>query len=296
MRNKRFLVAIAGALCFGLIAVVSVSRYLTAAQTLGGNASKVVLTKVDLPVGTKLSAEQLTVAQLPSGSTPNGTFESADKLIGRVTLSSIAAREVVTESKLAPGGTSAGLSAVIPDGYRAMTVRVDEVVGVSGFITPGTLVDVVVVTQPPENSKTKDTISKIVLQNIKVLASGQNIDRSKDDREASAVKSVTLLVTPEQAEKLALAATEGKVTLVMRNSVDQQNETTTGANKRSMLTGEAATQVGDPSTANEQPKRAPVPRAPVRMRQVNNPPPKAAATHPSVELFQGAKRSTVEFP
>ena len=92
-------------------------------------------------------------------------------------------------------------------------MRVDEVVGVSGFLNPGTLVDVVVTMAPGESSGSKDTISKIVLQNIKVLASGQNIDRPKDDREASAVRSVTLQVSPEQAEKLALASSEGRLQL-----------------------------------------------------------------------------------
>lgn len=298
MRNKRFIVAIAGALLFGLISALSVSHYLTSAQTFRRDLNRVVVTKVDIPLGTRLIAEQLTVAELPSGSTPTGAFATTDKLIGRVTLSSIAAREAVTELKLAPEGATGGLSAVIPDGYRAMTVKVDEVVGVSGFITPGTLVDIVVVIAPPENSKSRDTISKIVLQNIKVLASGQNIDRPKDDREASAVRSVTLQVTPEQAEKLALATTEGKLQLVMRNSVDQQNETTTGANKRSLLSGEAATPMSDPSSANEKPKAPPVHHTPrVRPVSMNSPSTRPAGPpRPSVELFQGAKRSTVEFP
>ena len=111
---------------------------------------------------------------------------------------------------------------MIPEGYRAMTVKVDDVVGISGFIMPGTLVDVVVTITPDDRSS--DPISKIVLQNIKVLASGQNIDKPKNDREVErSIRAVTLQVTPEQAEKLALASSEGKLQLVMRNSVDPYN-------------------------------------------------------------------------
>jgi len=295
MRNKRFIVAIVGAISFGLISAVSISRYLTRAQTSGRDLSHVVVVKVDVPVGTKLIQEQLATAQLPAGSIPEGTFASPDKLIGRVVLKSIAAREVITESKLAPEGSTGGLSAVIPAGYRAMTVKVDEVVGVSGFITPGTLVDVVVVIAPPDNSRSKDTVSKIVLQNIKVLASGQNIDRPKDNREATSVRAVTLQVTPEQAEKLALATTEGRLQLVMRNAVDQDNEKTPGANKRSLLNGEVATQVPDSMLA-DQPKPT-LRRAPRRVsRVIKNVSEFNTHSRPEIEIFMGTKRTTVEFP
>jgi pilus assembly protein CpaB len=239
----------------------------------------------------------LTTVQLPSNSLPAGNFQLPEKLIGRVTLNSIAAREVITETKLAPEGTSGGLSAVIPDGYRAMTVRVDEVVGVSGFINPGTVVDVVCVIQPPENSKSKDTISKIVLQNIKVLASGQNIDRPKNDRDTTTVKSVTLLVSPEQAEKLALAGAEGRLQLVMRNSVDQQDEQTNGANRRSLLTGETMSPTSETVAPGTQPKPAPVRRPAPHPKPVktDSQTPKDV-TRTSVEVFTGTKRTTVEFP
>jgi pilus assembly protein CpaB len=244
-----------------------------------------------------LIKEQLTTVEMPSSSLPDGTFASADKLVGRVILNSVAAREVITEAKLAPEGSSGGLSAVIPEGYRAMTVRVDEVVGVSGFVTPGTLVDIVVVISPPEGSKTKDSISKIVLQNIKVLASGQSIDRPKDSREASAVRSVTLQVTPQQAEKLALATTEGRLQLVMRNAVDQEDQQTPGANRRTLLSGEVAQPVPDP-VSSEQPKPAPVrrkvrPAASTVTRSVAQPKPQP---RPEIEVFVGTKRTTVEFP
>ena len=133
-----------------------------------------------------------------------------------------------------------------------MTVKVDDVVGISGFIMPGTLVDVVVVIDPPNKDGNQSKVSKIVLQNIKVLANGQNIDKPKDDREAERVKAVTLQVTPEQAEKLALASNEGELQLVMRNSVDQNDEATPGANKASLLAGERALPVPEPGLGSKE--------------------------------------------
>jgi len=235
MRNKRFFVVLAGALVFGLLAAITVSKYLSSAQAFSKDLRPVAVAKVAIPLGTKIVPEQITVVQFPKESTPDGAFESPEKLTGRVAVTNINPREPVTENRLAPEGTSGGLSAVIPEGYRAMTVKVDDVVGISGFIMPGTLVDVVVTIAPDDRSS--DPISKIVLQNIKVLANGQNIDKPESEREPNSVKAVTLLVTPEQAEKLALASTEGKLQLVMRNSIDQGDEQTKGVNKRGLLNG-----------------------------------------------------------
>jgi pilus assembly protein CpaB len=300
MRNKRFFIVLVGALIFGVLAAVSVSRYLSSAQAYTKNMNKVAVAKVAIPIGSKIIPEQIMVVQFPKESTPDGAFDSPEKLAGRVSVMNIAAREPITESRLAPEGTSAGLSAVIPEGYRAMTVKVDDAAGISGFIMPGTLVDVVVVIDPREGSGMQDPISKIVLQNIKVLANGQNIDKPKDEREANSVKAVTLQVTPEQAEKLALASSEGKLQLVMRNQIDQGDEQTPGVNKRGLLTGEAALKAPEPgSLKSEQPKQeskpvvhrsAPAPK-PVTTAPAPQPTPRA-----SVEMIEGAKKRNVEFP
>lgn len=318
MRNRRLIVALLAAVLFGLIAAVSVSRYLASSQAFTRNLRNVVVAKVDIPVGDEIIAEKIAVAQLPADLVPEGTYVQPEDLQGRVATVSISAREPVTEMKLAPEGAAGGLSAIIPEGYRAMTVKVDEVVGVSGFIKPGTLVDVVVVTTPPkEDSAQRDRVSKIVLQNIKVLASGQNLDRPKDEREAEKVRSVTLQVTPEQAEKLALAATEGKLQLVMRNSIDQGDEQTPGANKTTLLSGDVALPLPDPgmtqsaqsSLAASAPRRSSSsavrrsPRPVISARATRDaaeprqpavqtlPPPR-----PSIEVIEGAKRRSVEFP
>jgi pilus assembly protein CpaB len=299
MRNKRFFIVLVGALIFGVLAAVSVSRYLSSAQAYTKNLNKVAVAKVAIPLGSKIIAEQIMVVQFPKESTPDGAFESPEKLAGRVAVVNIAAREPITESRLAPEGTSAGLSAVIPEGYRAMTVKVDDAAGISGFIMPGTLVDVVVTIDPREGSGMQDPISKIVLQNIRVLANGQNIDKPENEREANSVKAVTLQVTPEQAEKLALASTEGKLQLVMRNQIDQGDEQTPGVNKRNLLSGERAIQAPEAgSLKSEQPKTE-APRTVRRSAPVVKP---AAAPAPqptprtSVEMIEGAKKRSVEFP
>src|SRR5688572_5184245 len=255
MRNKRFFIVLVGALIFGVLAAVSVSRYLSSAQAYTKNLNKIAVAKVAIPLGSKIIPEQIMVVQFPKESTPDGAFDSPEKLAGRVAVVNIAAREPITESRLAPEGTSAGLSAVIPEGYRAMTVKVDDAAGISGFIMPGSLVDVVVTIDPREGSGYQDPISKIVLQNIKVLANGQNIDKPENEREANSVKAVTLQVTPEEAEKLALAATEGKLQLVMRNQIDQGDEPTKGVNKRNLLGGDTVTPIPEPGALkSEQPR------------------------------------------
>src|SRR5215510_1273382 len=254
MRNKRFFIVLVGALIFGVLAAVSVSKYLSSAQAYTKNLTNVAVAKVAIPVGTKILPEQVMVVPFPKESMPEGHFESGDKLGGRIAVVNIGPREPITEAKIAPEGSVGGLSAIIPEGYRAMTVKVDDVVGISGFIMPGTLVDIVVVIDPDEHAGMQNPISKIVLQNIKVLANGQNIDKPEDQREANSVKAVTLQVTPEQAEKLALAATEGKLQLVMRSQIDQGDEQTPGVNKRNLLTGDTAMPAPSPGALkSEQP-------------------------------------------
>ncbi|HWS86135.1 MAG TPA: Flp pilus assembly protein CpaB [Pyrinomonadaceae bacterium] len=299
MRNKRLLFVLAGAVVFGLLAAVSVNRYLSNAQAFSRNMNEVVVAKVDIALGTTIVAEQLTKVQLPAGAVPDGAFNTPEKLVNRVAVVNIAAREPVTDFKLAPEGSAGGLSSVIPEGYRAMTVKVDDVIGVAGFLRPGAMCDVLTVIEQAGDAARRNPISKIVLQNVKVLAAGQNIDKPKDQREAEQVKAVTLQVTPDQAEKLALASTEGKLRLVMRNSIDQGDEQTKGVDKNALLQGEHATPAPEPGALkSEQPKpSAPAP-APRRQRAQARPaaPAPPPPPRPSVEMIQGTKKSTVEFP
>jgi pilus assembly protein CpaB len=295
---------------FGLVAAVSVSRYLSNAQATPRNMRDVVVAKVEIPLGTQVVAEQLMRVQYPANAVPDGAFDAEQKVVGRVVVQNLSAKEPITDFKLAAEGSAAGLSAVIPEGYRAMTVKVDDVIGVAGFLQPGTMVDVLTVIQPNDEGTQRNPISKIVLQNVKVLASGQNMDKPKNEREAETVRAVTLQVTPEQAEKLGLASVEGKLRLVMRNTADQGDEQTQGANKRTLLTGEHATMPPPAgSLKSEQTRPVPAAPAPVMHRRPRAERPRAEAPaaeakpaeppappRPRVEMIQGAKKSTVEFP
>jgi pilus assembly protein CpaB len=304
MRNKRLIIALTGAVLCGLLGVVLVTRYLSNVQAYTKDLGNVVVAKTEIQLGEKITAEKLALASMPNGSVPQGAFRKADQVLGRIAITPIGVREAVTNLKLAPEGMGGGLPAVIPEGYRAMTVKVDDVVGVSGFIMPGSFVDVVAVIVPAsqQGGAIQDPISKIVLQNIKVLASGAKIDSPENQREPTSVNAVTLQVTPAQAEKLVLATSQGKLQLVMRNYGDQEATQTIGANRTSLLNGESfiaqpvAKDEKDQKTKLAQPKHAR--RASiVRMRE-EKPAAQHAYTAPrnSVELIEGSKRRNVEIP
>jgi len=304
MRNKRLIIALTGAVLCGILAVMLVTRYLSSVQAYTKDLNNVVIAKTEIPLGGKITAEQLTLASIPNGSTPAGAFRKLEDVVGRVAITPIGVREPVTTLKLAPEGMGAGLSAVIPEGYRAMTVKVDDVVGVSGFIMPGSFVDVVAVIVPAasKNGAGVDPISKIVLQNIKVLASGAKIDSPENQREPTSVNAVTLQVTPGQAEKLVLATSQGKLQLVMRNYGDQESAQTNGANRTTLLSGESVIPQPAPSSEkNERTKPAPV-KIIRRASAAKSREQKSIAQHPivpqrkSVELIEGAKRRDVEIP
>jgi pilus assembly protein CpaB len=303
MRNKRLILALTGAVLCGLLAVMLVTRYLASVQAYARDLNNVVVAKTEIPVGAKITVEQLALLPIPNGSAPEGAFRKLEDAVDRVAIMPIGVREPVTNIKLAPVGTESGLSAVIPPGFRALTVKVDEVVGVSGFVMPGSYVDVVAVIIPVAAAQsTQGPISKIVLQNIKVLASGAKLDSPSDQREPSHVNAVTLLVTPDQAEKLVLAANESKLQLVMRNFGDQEDTQTPGANKGTLLSGESVKLAPSPTServAEAKPPAAPKPRvrrptfeAPREERPAPPPP----ISRNSIELIEGAKRRDVEIP
>jgi pilus assembly protein CpaB len=303
MRNKRLIIALTGAVICGLIGVMLVTRYLSNVQAYARDLGTVVVAKTEIPLGEKITAEQVTLTSIPNGSTPDGAFRKLDQVVGRVAIMPIGLRETITSQKLAPAGTGGGLSAVIPEGYRAMTVKVDDVVGVSGFVMPGSHVDVVAVISPQaQQGYAQDPVSKIVLQNIKVLATGAKIDSPENQREPTAVKAVTLLVTPQQAEKLALASNEGKLQLVMRSYGDQDDTETKGASKTALLTGYSPTAITPPKPEKPvepaaEPKKSHV--KPARVVEQKEPAPLVQAQpvrRNSIELIEGAKRRDVDMP
>jgi pilus assembly protein CpaB len=263
MKNKRALIVMAIAILFGLTAVALASRWLLMQPS--GSAGRIVVAAADINLGQRLSPEVLKLVEWPAESVPKGAFTDPQKLSGRVLRSAVLLGEPVSESKLAPTGTMGGLSAVITEGKRAITVRVNDVVGVAGFALPGNYVDIIVSMQkdPPAGQTVarEQSISKIVLERILVLAVAQEVNR--DETKPKVVNAVTLEVSPEQAEKLDLARSVGTLSLVLRNQVDPESAKTEGATKLTLLP-EAA----PPKPA---PKPAPVVRQVAAVQKVVEP-------------------------
>lgn len=231
MRSRGILMLFIAALA-GLVAVGLAARWM---QHQGGDKGRIAVANTDIELGGRISPEMVRLVDWPQGSVPVGAFSDAGKLEGRVVMVAMQRGEPLTEGRLAPVGTKGGLSAVVPAGKRAMTVRVNDVVGVAGFALPGTYVDVMVNTQE-EGSRRNDkdhAISKIVLERILVLAVAQEADR--DATKPKVVNAVTLEVTPTQAEMLDLARSVGSLSLVLRNQTEDKPAETAGITKSELL-------------------------------------------------------------
>lgn len=237
MKNKRAAIVMALAILFGLAAVVMASRWLLTQPA--GNAGRIVVAAVDIDIGQRLTPEMFKLVEWPAHSVPKGAFDDPQKINGRVLRTSILLGEPLSEAKLAPAGTLGGLSALITEGKRAITVRVNDVIGVAGFALPGNYVDIIVSTetvapaQPEPGAPRQQSISKIVLERILVLAVAQEVNR--DETKPRVVNAVTLEVTPEQAEMLDLARSVGKLSLALRNQIDPAGGQTLGATKQNLL-------------------------------------------------------------
>ncbi len=232
--NRRFLLALAGAIFFGLLAIIAAKNYLSARVTkeIEDTQTYVVLSKTEIQRGTKIGPEHIVVERYPKRLLPEGAMVSKEAVIGRVAFSDVPARTLILDRQLAGLGAQPGLSGITAPGMRSVSVRVDEASGVAGFIAPETYVDVIAIMQPQlEGAK---EVSKVILQRIKVLAGGQNKE-TKSDGKASLVNTVTLEVTPEQAETLKLAETTGRLQLSIRNGIDQIIEKTRGKTRRDVL-------------------------------------------------------------
>lgn len=234
MKNIKALGFLFLALTMGLAAAVYAANWMSKQGNIGSN--KVVVAAVDIELGSKINPQMLTTTDWPSGSMPPGTFKDIKELQDRVVTVSVLRGDAVLERRLAPVGTQGGLSAVIADGKRAMTVRVNDVVGVAGFALPGNYVDVMVNAQQDKaKSEENKQISKTVLEHVLVLAVAQ--ESSRDDTKPKVVSAVTLELTLEDSEKLDLARSVGTLSLVLRNQTDKKKVVTAGMTK-SQLFGE----------------------------------------------------------
>jgi pilus assembly protein CpaB len=247
--------------------------------------AKVVVAKSEIAPGSAVTPEVASLADWPRASVPKGAFDNVAKLKDRVVSTGVSTGEPILEGKLAPVGSKGGLSAVITPGKRALTVKVNEIVGVAGFALPGNFVDIMVNTQDERGNP----ISKIVLEKILVLAVAQEAER--DPTKPKVVNAVTMELSPEEAEKLDLARSIGSLSLVLRNQLDSQDLASEGARKKDLLAGSDIAQQ-EPAQAGAQ---APAQPKVVVKRIYVRPKPAPKPQTEKIEVIKGLTRTEVEF-
>ena len=273
---------------FVVSAGASLLLYRLIASRVTANAkqptAQVIVAARTLALGTLLRDLDLKMGDW-SGPLPQGALLRKEDVVGRGVMAAIYDGEPIVESRLAPKGAGAGLAATIPAGMRAVAVKVNDVVGVAGFVVPGMRVDVLISGNPPGASTSTGMVSKTLLQNIEVLSAGQNFQKDAEGKPVQ-VQVVNLLVTPEQAEILNLASNETKIQLVLRNPLDTQTAKTPGIAMGTLF----GTTVKPPDAAR--PPRRMATR--VTMSPVLVEPPRPAAPV-MVEVINGTKRVESKF-
>jgi pilus assembly protein CpaB len=251
-------------------------------KTIATETQPVVVAASNLHLGAQLKPEDLQVMAFPMGKAPEGTFSQPSEIIGRGLIVPVVKNEPILGAKLASKEAGSGLPPVIPEGMRAVSVRVDEVVGVAGYVLPGNRVDVLATANPSEQRS--DTTTKVILSNVQVLTAGTRMEQDQENTKPVQVTVVTLLVFPEQSERLALASTEGKIQLALRNPLDQGAPETSGI-KTSGLMGAVKNPAVKQQASTGRTGR-PHPGVPVTQTGP------AVAPAPTVEMIRGDKRAT----
>ena len=232
MKNIKAFALLLVAIVLGLVAAVYANTWI--GQRTPISANKIVVAAVDIPAGSRLEPEMLTTIDWPSAALPAGAIKETAQLKGRVVKLDLVRGEAVIDGKLAPVGTMGGLAAVIAEGKRAMTVRVNDVVGVAGFALPGNYVDILVHAQRDGDVKGETRpISKTVLEHVLVLAVAQEANR--DDTKPKVVNAVTLELSLADSEKLDLARSIGTLSLALRNQADQETVSTAGITRNELF-------------------------------------------------------------
>jgi pilus assembly protein CpaB len=275
MARMRVFIVLALAIAAGGTFAFGTYRYMqnVPARTVEVPTSQVVVASSDLQLGAELKASDLRTIQWPAGATPEGSFSNPEELVGRGLILPVVQNEPFLPSKLAPKEAGAGLPPVIQPGYRALSVRVNDVVGVAGYVLPGTRVDVVATVNPTQQPT--DITSKVILTNVLVLAAGTKIERDVENNKPVQVNVVTMLVNPDEAERLTLASTEGKIQLALRNPMDQTAPHTSGVRPAGLMGSGVS--------------------APVRRVAANTAAPRTEVVRPAplptVEIIRGDKRA-----
>jgi pilus assembly protein CpaB len=288
--NKRFV----GVLTFAFLVAAGASLVLyrvlinrPATTTASPALAQLALATKDLEVGTVLKEGDVKIADWPGAIPPGSTTQIKD-ILGRGVITAIFAKEPIIESRLAPKGAGGGMAAMIPPGMRAVAVRVNEVVGVAGFVVPGMHVDVLISGNTPGGSGNLGTLTQTLLQNIEVLSAGQDFKKDAEGKPVM-VQVVNMLVTPTQAEQLSLAASQTSIQLVLRNPLDHEIAKTPGtALQRLFNNGRTP----DPSDAPSRPRAPRVAPVPVRVAAPPAPPKEIPFV---MEIISGSTKTEKKF-
>ena len=274
MARMRAFIVLVLALAAGSALALATYTYVqnAPAKTVTLPTRPVIVAATDLDVGAELAREDLRVIDWPANAVPAGAFSNIDEVKGRGLILPVIENQPIVPMLLASKEMGAGLPPAIPEGLRAVSVRVNEVIGVAGYVLPGTRVDVVATVNPSDQRA--NMTSKVILTNVQVLAAGTKIERAGDKDKPVPVTVVTLLVAPDEAERLTLASTEGKIQLALRNPLDKASPVTRGIRPAALLGTEPAVRVVARAS-----KMAMAP-----------PPPPPPADPPSVEIIRGDKR------
>jgi pilus assembly protein CpaB len=254
--------------------------------------TQVMVAKRNLDLGTMVQKADVGVADWV-GAPPKDVATREEDVVGRGVISALYEGEPIITTRLAKPGAGGGLAATIPPGMRACAVKVDQVVGMAGFVVPGMRVDVLIMGSPPGGAPTDGAKVKTVLQNVTVLSAGQNIQKDASGKPVE-VQVVSLLVTPEQAEILSLASNESKIQLVLRNLLDTESSKTEGSTMASLFSG---VKPAAPARADGQARRAPAEAA---VRPPKPAPPLTPVVQPPpapylVEVINGARKDQSKF-
>ncbi len=308
MNRSRMLILAAAA--FAIAVAVTVFTYRALRDRLQpsiDDTTQIVVAAQAVSIGARLQAADLRMAPWPRAVPLEGSFRRMSDAVGRGVVMPMVLNEPILESKLAASGAGGGLMAAIPDGMRAVSVKVNDVIGVAGFAVPGSRVDVILSGSPAKNGEVE--MSKVILENVQVLAAGQNVTNDANGKPQS-VQVVTLLVTPNDSEKLALASVDGRIQLSLRNPLDLERMNPNAVRRESLYGASSGTTSGTPekplSPSPAAPKPAgprvttPKPEPPVPVAQVTPPPAPPApviVVPPKLQLqvIQGTKIETVTF-
>jgi pilus assembly protein CpaB len=259
------------------------------AATRPANQFQILLATHNLNAGDLIKDGDVKVGDW-AGPVPPGALIKPEDAIDRGVVESIYQGEPIVDSRLAARGAGAGLAATIPTGMRAVALRVNDVVGVSGFATPGMHVDILIAGNPPGGSAAQGTVTKTLLQNIEILSAGQNIQKDAEGKPVL-VPVVNVLVTPEQAEELSLASNEARVQLVLRNPTDTKEVKTPGTAMAYLFRGGTPPPAAAPATkGTARQVRRPAPPPPPQPAKAEPPPPPI-----TVEVIHGTKKVEQQF-